>query len=506
MTLISPARSLTNATTLLQQVWGYPSFRNNQEAIVQTLIQGRDAMVVMPTGGGKSLCFQVPALVRSGLTIVISPLLALMENQVQDLKKRGINAACLHSQQARPEYKQILHDLTQHKLKLLYVSPETLLSPPVWQRLLDPRLTIGLLVLDEAHCLSAWGDSFRPAYFRLGPIRQALLKAKPPGTQFPVAAFTATADPETATTIAQILHLQNPVSFCDEPYRPNLQLKIQRTYTKRDRRSKLLKALKQQSKTSGLIYVRSREESEDLAQWLQRQGYRTSAYHAGMSPSYRRRVEQDWLTGIQQFCVCTNAFGMGIDKPDVRWVFHYHLPNALSEYLQEIGRAGRDGKPAYAMALASERTGWIDSDDRDRWAFFQTQAHQLQIEAAQLVKKLPSQGEMARLLQKHQRNGIALALLQRAGLVTWPDPFNYKVAPKAQFRPQKPKLEMPKYLNHRGCRWGYLRAQFGFAAALDCGHCDRCCSTPRSEVRQSSSGYSPLSPAGAILPSLSRSN
>jgi hypothetical protein len=236
MTLISPARSLTNATTLLQQVWGYPSFRNNQAAIVQTLIQGRDAMVVMPTGGGKSLCFQLPALVRSGLTIVISPLLALMENQVQDLKKRGINAACLHSQQARPEYKQILHDLTQHRLKLLYVSPETLLSPPVWQRLLDPRLTIGLLVLDEAHCLTAWGDSFRPAYFRLGPIRQALLKAKPPGIHFPVAAFTATADPETQQAITQILQLKNPVSFCDEPYRPNLQLKIQRTYTRRDRR------------------------------------------------------------------------------------------------------------------------------------------------------------------------------------------------------------------------------------------------------------------------------
>lgn len=504
MTLVSPARSLINPVTLLQQVWGYSSFRASQGEIAQTLIEGRDAMVVMPTGGGKSLCFQVPALVRSGLTIVISPLLALMENQVQDLKKRGIAAACLHSQQPRYEYKQILQDLSQHRFKLLYISPETLFSPPVWQRLLDPRLAIAMLVLDEAHCLTAWGDSFRPAYFRLGAVRAALLRAKPPGAHFPVAAFTATADPQTTRTIMHLLQLQSPAVFSDEPYRPNLQLKIQRTYTQRDRRQKLLKALQQQGKTSGLIYVRSREESEALAQWLQRQGYRTSAYHAGMSASYRRRVEQDWLKGIQQFCVCTNAFGMGIDKPDVRWVFHYHLPNALSEYLQEIGRAGRDGKPAYAMALASERTGWIDGADRDRWRFFQSQAHQLQMAAAQLVKTMPSQGEMVRLLQKHQQNGIALALLQRAGLVTWLDPFNYKLALQGSFKPQKPKLEMPQYLNHRGCRWGYLRSQFGFAHGADCGHCDRCCPEPL-EVR-SQSNYSPLSPAGAILPSLTRSH
>ncbi len=497
-------QTLPPAEAFLQRLWGYNSFRPAQIPVVNSLIAGRDALVVLPTGGGKSLCFQVPALVRSGLAIIISPLLALMENQVQDLQSRGIKAACLHSQLPRAQHKQVLLDLTQQRLKLLYLSPETLLNPKVWQRLLEPTLEISLLVLDEAHCLTAWGDSFRPAYFRLGEVRSALLATKPPGSHFPVAAFTATADPDNQAAIVKLLKLEKPAQFCGDPYRSNLQLNIQRVYTQRDRRQKLLKTLKQQGKTTGLIYVRTRKESEELATWLQEKGYKTTPYHGGLSAPYRRHIEQQWLNGEQQFCVCTNAFGMGIDKPNVRWVIHYHLPNALSEYLQEIGRAGRDGNPSVAIALASEPTGWIDNSDRDRWQFFQTQAHQLQLEAARLIKTLPISGPMSSLIDKNQRNGIALALLQRAGLLTWRDPFHYQLAPNQKFKPQKAPLEMPSYLNQRGCRWRYLRSQFGFDSSLDCGHCDRCLPQTQSHPIHQSTSYSPLSPASAIMSGLLR--
>ena len=414
------------ALRMLQQVWGYRDFRSPQGEIVQCLLSGQDALVIMPTGSGKSICFQLPALLRSGLTLIVSPLVALMENQVQELRQRRQPAALLHSQLSSQERKQVLWKLENQKLRLLYLSPETLLSPPVWSRLVEPNLQIDGLVLDEAHCLAQWGDSFRPAYYRLGAVRSALLTFKPPGTQIAIAAFTATADRSTRQTIQQVLQLQQPQVFCANPYRANLSLKVQTVWTPRGRRQQLLKFLQAHPRQSGLVYVRTRRDGEALAEWLLDQGYRTVTYHAGLPAQERRAIEESWLGGATQFVVCTNAFGLGVNKPDNRWVVHFHAPILLSEYVQEIGRAGRDGKPAEALTLVSEPTGLLDSDDRQRWQFFAEQGRSQQQAAQRLAQKLPTQGLLEAGRQSPDQ-ALALAWLQSAGRLTWKTPFEYQV-------------------------------------------------------------------------------
>lgn len=354
----------------LQQIWGYDRFRPPQGEIVQTLLTQQDALVVMPTGGGKSICFQLPALMETGLTLVVSPLVALMENQVQELRQRRLPAALLHSELPAQQRRQILWLLEHQRLRLLYLSPETLFSQAVWERLTLPQLKINGLILDEAHCLVQWGDTFRPAYRRLGAVRPALLKPKPDGTKMALAAFTATADPVAQQTLQTVLNLQQPQVFLHSPYRPNLQLAVQLTWTPRGRRQQLQQFIQARAKTSGLVYVRTRRDSETLADGLKQQGYRTAAYHAGLSAAERRQIEAAWLSGDLIFVICTSAFGMGINKPDVRWVVHFHAPLLLSEYVQEVGRAGRDGKLAEALTLISEPTGWLDCDDRQRQQFF----------------------------------------------------------------------------------------------------------------------------------------
>ncbi|MBE9182558.1 ATP-dependent DNA helicase RecQ, partial [Oculatella sp. LEGE 06141] len=314
-----------------QQIWGYSDFRSPQGEIVRSLLTGQDALIVMPTGGGKSICFQLPALMRSGLTLVVSPLVALMENQVQELQERQLPAALLHGERSTVERRQTLWALEKQRLRLLYLSPETLLSEAVWQRLCQPHLKINGLVLDEAHCLVQWGDTFRPAYRRLGAVRPALLRAKPPGTQMAIAAFTATADPQAQQTIRQVLQLQQPYLSLQNPYRANLALAVQTVWTPRGRRQQLLRVLRAHPNQSGLVYVRTRRDGEELADWLRQQGFKTVAYHAGLSPKERRQVEAEWMADRLQFVVCTSAFGMGINKPNVRWVVHFHAPVLLSE-------------------------------------------------------------------------------------------------------------------------------------------------------------------------------
>lgn len=294
----------------LQKIWGYENFRSPQGEIVQTLLAQRDALIIMPTGGGKSICFQLPALLQAGLTLVVSPLVALMENQVKELLERGIPAALLHSQLSTIQRQQTLRKLEQQQLKLLYLSPETLLSLPVWERLCQPNLKISTLALDEAHCLTQWGDTFRPAYSRLGAVRPALLKHKPPGTRITIAAFTATADPQAQQTIQRVLHLQQPQVFLHSPYRSNLHLSIQIAWTPRGRRQQLLGFIHTRLGQAGLVYVRSRRDGETLAEWLTQQGYKTAAYHAGLSPEERREIEAAWLSGAVLFVICTSAFGM----------------------------------------------------------------------------------------------------------------------------------------------------------------------------------------------------
>ena len=338
-----------------RQIWGYNDFRAPQDKIVRCLLEAQDALIVMPTGGGKSICFQLPALLQFGLTLVVSPLVALMENQVQELRQKRLPAALLHSELSSAQRRRILQTVEKQQLRLLYLSPETLLSHSVWERLSAPYLQINGLILDEAHCLFQWGTTFRPAYQRLGAVRPALLKQKPPGTKIAIAAFTATADPTAQKIIQETLQLKTPAHFLTSPYRSNLNLQVQIAWTPRGRRRKLLQFIRAQGKQSGLVYVRSRRESEALSQ--QFSDYSMAAYHAGLGAQERRQLEADWLAESLQFVVCTSAFGMGINKSNVRWVAHFQAPLLLSEYLQEIGRGGRDGKPAEALALMSEPTG-----------------------------------------------------------------------------------------------------------------------------------------------------
>ena len=459
----------------LQQVWGYTNFRPPQGEIVQALLARQDALVVMPTGGGKSICFQLPALLETGLTLVVSPLVALMENQVQELQQRRLPVALLHSELASQQTRKTLWLLETQKLRLLYLSPETLLSRSVWERLCRPELVINGLILDEAHCLVQWGDSFRPAYRRLGAVRPALLAQKPKASQIAIAAFTATADPQAQTTIQQVLGLQSPQVFLHSPYRANLYLGMQIAWSPRGRRQQLWRFI-QTHPGSGLVYVRTRAASEELAGWLLQQGYKTAAYHAGLGAEARRQIEADWLAGRLPCVICTSAFGMGINKPDVRWVVHFHLPLLLSEYVQEVGRAGRDGKSARALALVSEPTGWLDSEDRQRQQFFQTQMRQQQQRAQTLVQQIPTAGEVTAVTRQFRQAEMALALLHSAGQLTWLDPFHYQIAPKARvpLAEATAHQQMERYLRSHSCRWNSLLDAFGFGSGSDCGHCDRC--------------------------------
>ncbi|BAY29192.1 ATP-dependent DNA helicase RecQ [Nostoc carneum NIES-2107] len=301
-----------------KKIWGYDNFRPPQGEIVSSLLAGKDALIIMPTGGGKSICFQLPALLQTGLTLVVSPLVALMENQVQELRQLNLSAALLHSELPSSQRRLTLQALAQNKLRLLYLSPETLLSQPVWEKLCQPQLQINGLILDEAHCLVQWGETFRPAYRRLGAVRSALLKSKPPGSKISVAAFTATADPLAQKIIASVLQLQQPDIYRLNPYRPNLHLNVCIAWTPKGRKQKLVRFIQNRQQQAGLIYVRTRRDSENLAAWLAEMGYATASYHAGLSATERRAVEASWLGGKIPFVVCTCAFGMGINKPDVR--------------------------------------------------------------------------------------------------------------------------------------------------------------------------------------------
>lgn len=475
-----PRKSNPSIAAELQRIFGYSEFRPPQKEIVQCLLNRQDALVVMPTGGGKSICFQLPALVRSGLTLVVSPLVALMENQVQELRDRNLSAALLHSELPKSQKQKVLWALEQQRLRLLYVSPETLFSSAIWERLCMPNLAINALVLDEAHCLVQWGETFRPAYYRLGTVRPELLKYKPAGSQIAIAAFTATADPEAQQTIQQILQLNNPHCFRQTPYRPNLQLKVQQVWSARQRRQQLLQFIRQQKGQAGLVYVRTRKDSEMLAEWLTQQGFQTAPYHAGLIPVERRQIEQQWLNGSLQFVVCTNAFGLGINKPNTRWVIHFHAPTLLAEYVQEIGRAGRDGLPAIALTLISEPTGWLDPEDKQRRQYFTGQTQKQYRLAQELIHKLPPQGEVRQVSRQFPNGAIALSLLHSVGALDWLDPFHYQIKPQAKLhqvgRSQlHATQQMTTYLNTRTCRWQFLLQAFGFQdQEFRCGHCDRC--------------------------------
>jgi ATP-dependent DNA helicase RecQ len=480
MSAAPPHESLTHVQAMLKHYWGYEQFRPPQAEVVQSLLNRHDSLIVLPTGAGKSLCFQLPALLQQGLTLVISPLLALMENQVAELRQRQLPAATIHSELTSADRRLVLRQIRQQQLRLLYLSPESLLSQEMWQLLSRPELVINGLVLDEAHCLVQWGDTFRPSYRRLGLVRPALLASKPAGTQLPIAAFTATADPQTQQMLRQALELHNPQIYRYSPYRRNLNLHVRVVWSPGQRRQQLLRLITQQVGTTGLVYTRSRHEAETLAIWLQEQGWATAAYHAGLAAPERRQLEAQWLAGQLPFIICTSAFGMGINKSNTRWVCHFHPPLTLAEYIQEVGRAGRDGQPALALTLISEPTGWLDPSDRQRQQFFLAQLEKQQQQAQALIQQLPSQGDIRTLSTTYPQIGLTLAQLQTTGQLRWLDPFCYTLQTVPATLPQQrsPRAtiqDMQTYLQTNTCRWQLLLRSFGFSPSpRGCGHCDNC--------------------------------
>ena len=451
--------------------WGFTQFRPLQAEIVGSILQQQDVLAVLPTGAGKSLCFQLPALAREGLTLVISPLVALMENQATALQAKQVPVALYHSERSREQRRLALGQLERGQLKLLYLSPESLLTPAVWNRLLQTAQPIRSLIVDEAHCITQWGNSFRPVYRRLGAVRAALEPQR-----LSIAAFTATADAATQREIQSVLKLQHPQLYRSSPYRKNLALGVRRVWSPASRRQRLKSFVAAQGQTSGLVYTRSRRDSEELADWLAQQGYSTAAYHAGLSPERRRQIEARWLTGDILCVICTSAFGMGVDKPDCRWVCHFHVPSTLSEYVQEIGRAGRDGQLAQTQLLASEPTGWLDPHDRERRAAFERQLQSQQHLARRLIPKLPQEGTLFDILQQEPQAELALAILHQQRKLVWLDPYRYRLS-EAPTPVQSSEITLEDYLATRGCRWQFLLKAFGFereSQNMTCGHCDRC--------------------------------
>jgi ATP-dependent DNA helicase RecQ len=466
-------------------IWGYKEFRYPQKEVINCLLKGQDTLIIMPTGGGKSLCFQLPALLKKGLTIVISPLVALMENQVNELKIKQLPVELLHNEIPRKQRKQTLKKINEQQIRLLYLSPETLLSIPVWELLIQPHIEINGLILDEAHCLVQWGETFRPAYNRLGAVRKALLVNKSPAQKIAIAAFTATADVKSQDIIARSLKLKNTQIFSISPYRNNLNLNIKIAWTPRCRKHQVLNFIKDQQKETGLIYIRSRQDSEKISKWLQELNYKVAAYHAGLSSIERREIENKWLQEKLQFVVCTSAFGLGINKANVRWIIHFQPPLLLSEYLQEIGRGGRDGKTTKTLTLISEPTGFLDPSDQQRNQYFFKQLQKSYQQAKHYFKQIPKQGNIEKIKEEIPKGEIILSLLNRWGKLQWRDPFNYQINPdtssldfsKIRKISQQETQQMKHYLMTRSCRWQYILKAFGFnqeAKGFKCGHCDNC--------------------------------
>ncbi len=334
-----PAETEGDPGAVLRRVFGFPGFRGLQAASVAQVIAGGDALVLMPTGGGKSLCYQVPALCRPGTAIVVSPLIALMDDQIASLRQLGIAAGALHSELDPAEARATARELAEGRLDLLYVSPERLLGPDMRDRL--ARVKVALIAIDEAHCVSQWGHEFRPEYRDL-----ARLPSRFPGV--PRIALTATADPRTRDDILAALGMRDATVFAASFHRPNLHIAAQ---PKVGETAQLLVFLKRRAGACGIVYCGSRAKTEKVAAKLAERGYPAVAFHARLDPSAKRAALDRFRSGEPVIIVATIAFGMGIDRPDVRFVVHLDMPDSPEGYYQQIGRAGRDGDPAATLLL-----------------------------------------------------------------------------------------------------------------------------------------------------------
>ncbi|WP_428242257.1 DNA helicase RecQ [Gynuella sp.] len=401
---------LQQALYLLEHTYGYSAFRGQQQHIIESALNGQDVLVLMPTGGGKSLCYQIPALIRPGLGIIVSPLIALMQDQVSTLTQLGIKAAFLNSTLSQDQRRTVAYDLRQGNIDLLYIAPERLLQPGTLQWL--QQFQISLIAIDEAHCVSQWGHDFRADYLQLNQLREAF-----PGV--PRMALTATATPRTQEEIVQRLELNTPKEFVSSFDRPNIRYSVQ---TKQDGRKQLIKFLATQRGNSGIIYCLSRKKVEATSEWLQSRGLNALPYHAGLPTELRAHHLTRFLREEEVIMVATIAFGMGIDKPDVRFVAHLDLPKSMEAYYQETGRAGRDGEPAEAWMVYGLNDVMHLSQMVDR-----SEAHEI-----------------------FKRN-------------------------------EKAKLEaLLGWCEETSCRRRSLLAYFGEQHETDCGNCDTCLTPPKT--------------------------
>ena len=327
---------------ILEQYWGYSSFRPMQENIVRTALSGKDVLAILPTGGGKSVCFQVPALMKDGIALVITPLIALMKDQVQNLNARGIKAVAIYAGMTRWDVDLALNNAAYGDVRFLYISPERI-GTRLFQSYI-PVMKFSFIVIDEAHCISQWGYDFRPDYLKIGELRDQV--------DAPVIALTATATPEVADDIMEKLKFREKTLIRSGFERPNLSYIVRKCEDKMGQMLNICNGVK----GTGIVYVRSRSKTEELAEALSSHGISASFYHAGLGHELRMLRQEEWKIGKTRVMVCTNAFGMGIDKPDVRFVIHADMPDSPEAYFQEAGRAGRDGKDSYAVLL------WNSSD------------------------------------------------------------------------------------------------------------------------------------------------
>ena len=350
------------AESLLKQYFGYDSFRPMQAQIIQSILNKKDAVVLMPTGGGKSICFQIPALIMPGLCVVVSPLISLMKDQVDTLNANGIAAAFLNSSLDFTTQNEIIRKCSNNEIKILYISPERVTKEIDY---LLKRLPINLFAIDEAHCVSSWGHDFRPEYTNLSSLKTNF-------PHIPLIALTATANDQTKADIIKQLHLISPEVFIASFDRPNLSITVKLDIKPKQRTDEIISFTQKRTHESGIIYCLSRSSCDKLSETLQLNGIKAASYHAGLSPDERHRVQEGFIQDTIQVVCATIAFGMGIDKSNVRYVIHFNVPKSIEGYYQEIGRAGRDG-------LASDTLMYFGYSDLKTLRSFATDSNQSQL-------------------------------------------------------------------------------------------------------------------------------